>query len=74
MSRDDLLRALLHFPVGLFVAWLISWNTGQGVMLGVAFLMYELLNDWRKVDSSYKDVLGYVWGLAIGSVGVYLWL
>jgi predicted DNA repair protein MutK len=74
MTKQDFIRALLHFPVGLFVAWLISWSVAQGVMMGVAFLTYEVIEDWRIKDRSYKDVYGYALGLGVGSVAVYLWL
>ena len=68
MTKNELIRAAMHFPVGVAVACLISWSLAHGIMLGIAFLIYEIMNDWRKKDWSYKDVYGYIWGLAIGAI------
>ncbi len=72
MNVDDIRRALLHFPVGVFVAWLILVNPALGIMLGITFLVYEIMNDWRKKDWSYKDVYGYAFGLAVGSLLIFI--
>ena len=37
-------------------------------------IAYEVVNDWRKVDHSYKDVLGIVWGYLLGIIGIGLWV
>jgi hypothetical protein len=41
-------------------------------MFAVGFLIYEILNDWRIKDHSYKDVLGYLYGIGAGAVILYL--
>ncbi len=73
MTWEDIKRALLHFPVGVYVAWLITVNSALGIMMGFTFLIYEVMNDWRKEDKSYKDVYGYAIGLGIGAFGLYIW-
>jgi len=47
---------------------------GIGYLSCFSMLAYEAFNDWRKHDSSYKDVLGIVWGFLIGGVGCKVWL
>ncbi len=54
--------------MGAFSAWLITESKEIGVVLVISFLVYEIMNDWRKVDWSYKDVCGFVWGLAIAGL------
>ncbi len=73
MSKDDILRALMHFPVGVYVAWLVTVDPTLCWLLGISFLVYEAMNDWRKKDWSYKDILGFTVGLGVGSFGVFLW-
>lgn len=73
MSKDEIKRAILHFPIGLFVAWVVTFNPTLCWVLGVTFLVYEIMNDWRKKDWSYKDVFGYSFGLGFGAIGVFLW-
>ena len=68
MSRNDWLRLAMHLPVGLFPIWVYSWEKPLGLTLLAAVLIYEAFNDWRKCDMSYKDVLGIVWGAALGSI------
>jgi len=78
MNKDEFIRFWLHFPVGLLIAGLICaglfyselmvYGLVGGVLLGFTFLVYEVINDWRKVDWSYKDVFGEVFGLGTGLV------
>ncbi len=61
-------RFWLHFPVGVLCAWLFTVNPILAVLNAVSFLVYEVLNEWRKADHSYKDVVGFCFGLAVGSI------
>lgn len=70
--RFNLPRAALHFPVGIFAAWLTSWNPALGLLLGAGFLLYEVLEDWRIKDHSFLDVYGFLCGLSVGAVAVWL--
>ena len=66
----DFRRAAIHFPVGIIDAVIFQF-IGQfaGVTFGFLFVFgYEALEDWRIQDRSYKDVLGFLWGLAIGLI------
>lgn len=62
MSKDEVVRLIMHFPVGLFAAWLTIIMPVPGVLFTLGFYVYEVMNDWRKVDWSYKDVIGFVAG------------
>lgn len=64
----DVFRALLHLPVGVFAGWLIIEVTALGIVFSLGFLTYELCEDWRISDRSYKDIFGYLIGLAIAGL------
>lgn len=67
-------RVLLHVPIGAFNAWLF-WHVPQvGVIFFVGFLIYELNEDWRIRDQAWRDIKGYLWGLAIAAVFLILLL
>ena len=69
MTKDDWFRLWLHFPVGALACILTLWKEPVGVSLTVAFIAYEVMNDWRKKDWSYKDVMGFVVGYATTACG-----
>ena len=62
MTKDEIIRFAMHFPVGLFAAWLTIVMPVVGILFVVLFCVYEIMNDWRKVDWSYKDVIGFIAG------------
>lgn len=62
---SPLQRALLHFPVGVFAAFLTHWETAIGAVFAVSFLVYEVIEDWRIHDKSYLDIYGYLFGLGV---------
>lgn len=66
--KSDGFRAVLHFPVGVFTAWLGVRTPMICLVFGLGFLVYEALEDWRIKDRGYKDVFGYLIGIAAGSV------
>lgn len=72
MTKEDMHRALMHMPWG----WLaVSFFLASGWMGFTACMMtlgYEGFNDWRKIDSSYKDVLGICWGVFSGGAIITL--
>lgn len=72
LTKQDIIRAALHFPVGMFTAWLGTINPVVCAVFGAGFLVYEALEDWRIKDLSYKDVFGYLIGIGAGSVILYL--
>jgi len=65
-------EALFHFPVGLFTAFLLHINPALGCLFGLGFISYEVMEDWRIHDKSYLDLYGWLLGLGLG--GVILWL
>lgn len=67
MSKSDMIRAALHFPVGIYTAWLGTFNPVVCLVFGLGFLFYEGIEDWRIKDRSYKDVFGYLIGIGVGS-------
>ncbi len=71
MTKNEIIRALLHLPVGLMNAWFFSFNEMLGLAMVITFLCYEAMNDWRKVDWSYKDIFGYAIGLGMGGIAIY---
>ncbi len=71
MTKDEIIRAFLHLPVGLLNAWFFSFNEMLGLGMVITFLCYEAMNDWRKKDWSYKDIFGYAFGLGLGGVAIY---
>ena len=71
----DFIRGLMHFPVGLFAAWLICVTPLVGVLFAVGFMFYEALEDWRIDDLSYKDMFGFLIGLGAGGfiASILMW-
>ena len=65
MSKQDWHRFWLHFPVGCLCAWLTWQHAALGISLFASFMFYEYMNDWRKIDHSYKDIYGAVFGFGI---------
>lgn len=69
---SDTKRAALHFPVGVFTAWLGTFTPVVCAVFGLGFLVYEVSEDWRIKDRSYKDIFGFLAGIAAGVVLFYL--
>lgn len=59
-TPHDRERFWMHGPVGILAATLTLWDAPTGIVFAGSFLIYEIVQDWRKGDSSYKDVFGYV--------------
>ncbi len=66
LSKDEWERVLMHIPVGMltvvlgfFVAWWL------GPLFGIGFLIYEVDEDWHLRNGAWKDIKGWLWGLAI---------
>ena len=56
----------MHIPWGVLAVGLFLFHPLLGVTACFMELGYEFANDWRKGDSSYKDILGIVYGILIG--------
>lgn len=60
-------RLLLHVPGGLLGAALLWLNGPMGITFNLAFLTYEICQDWESGRRcGFRDILGHVVGLAIG--------
>lgn len=77
MTKLDIIRAGIHFPVGILGAWLVMDGDGGiricGILFVLSFLFYEAIQEWRKVDWSFKDVIGFLIGLATYPTIIKLW-
>ncbi len=70
-------RFLIHLPVGVLAAWLCYYSWAVGIPFVVAFLTYQVIEDWRIKDRSYKDALGFLFGFgataaSLVGYGIYL--
>lgn len=61
-------RFVIHFPLGLFNAWLNKHAGFSGPTFTAGFLAYEFLENQACNDKSYKDVLGWLAGLTVGAI------
>ena len=61
-------RAGIHAPVGVFAAWVIQHSPTLGFTIAITFIAYEIAQDWRIGDRSFKDILGFLIGLSIGAL------
>jgi len=66
MTQNDWFRLAIHLPWGLLAVGLFVFHPLLGMTACFSTFVYELANNWRKGDSSYKDILGIVWGILIG--------
>jgi len=71
-ARHDLVRTLMHIPIGIICGLAVLVNPVLAVMIFAAFLAYEILEDWRIGDHSYIDLNGLVFGLIIAAVLIAL--
>lgn len=55
-------RFFLHMAMGMFTGALL-WGWGlAGILMFLGFLAYEVVEDWRIRDRSYRDIFGFLWG------------
>ena len=66
MNREEWHRLLIHTPWGLLAIGLYLLDPLIAAVACLMELGYEFINDWRKHDKSYKDVVGIVWGILLG--------
>ena len=69
-AEHDMVRALLHVPVGAGVPLAALWvDPIIAAVAGLGFLVYEVSEDWRIADHSYQDIAGFVYGI-FGGVAI----
>ena len=66
-------RNAFHYVAGGITAWISMTIPVLGLTLALTFLIYEAMNDWRKVDHSYHDVLEFCIGIFVVATGLMIW-
>ena len=61
-SKSDWKRFWMHLPIGVICALLVYYLPTIGILATVGFMFYEVLEDWKINDLSFKDMLGFLWG------------
>lgn len=61
----DIIRIAIHLLAGLGTGILLAVVPVVGAALTLGFLVYEVIEDWRINDHSYKDVFGFLLGLGL---------
>lgn len=72
MTKREWAGLLVHIPVGIFQVFCAWLNPVVGIAFLVAFIVYELSEDWKISDGAWLDIRGYLWGIAIGASGLFL--
>lgn len=58
-------RNAIHYVAGGVTGWILAVNPIAGLTLTLIFVAYEGLQDWRKHDNSFHDVLEFAIALFI---------
>ena len=66
-------RNIFHYIAGGITAWIAFTNPVLALTLALTFLIYEAMNDWRKFDHSYHDVLEFLIALFVVATGLNIW-
>ena len=66
-------RNFIHYIAGGITAWVSFTIPVLGLTLALTFLTYEIMNDWRKFDHSYHDVLEFLIALFVVVTGLMIW-
>jgi hypothetical protein len=64
-------RFWMHVPHGIGIGFFTLAHPALGIGFLVVVCFYQLIEEWRIHDLSYKDVAGYGGGIPAGSL---LWL
>ena len=65
--KANAMRLLQHIPVGAFNAWLLHEATPTGVIFFLGVMIYQLDECFHLKDQAWRDIKGYLWGLAIAA-------
>lgn len=66
-------RNPFHWIAGGITGWVGIQNWGLALVCLLAFLTYEIAQDWRKKDWSYHDILEFVIMLFVVVTGLKIW-
>lgn len=61
-------RIMIHIPVGGITVYLLSVSVHLAWIMFIGFMLYELNEDWHREDNAWKDIKGYLWGLALAGI------
>ena len=67
-------RAAIHIPVGIIASLSVLAHFAIALSFTLAFLAYEITEDWRIKDSGFHDIFGFIIGLAVGAALVYYYV
>lgn len=72
-SKRRVEGCLLHIPVGIFTVFCgyVGWYLAL-IFFG-AFMIYEVNEDWHLKDQAWIDIFGYLIGIALGVIGLFIW-
>ena len=65
MTRNDIIRALLHLPVGVVTVISVSTHWVIPLCFSLGFIVYELNEDMHLTDKAYKDIMGWLVGIGL---------
>ena len=71
-KRDSPARFWMHVPAGIGTVLAITVSPLAAIMVFVAFLVYEIVEDWRIGDHGYIDVAGFIGGIWAGIVILFV--
>lgn len=66
-------RNAFHYVAGGITAWAAFYEPMLALCLCLSFLVYEAMNDWRKKDDSYHDILEWDIGIFVVATGILIW-
>jgi len=72
VSNEDVGRVLLHLPLGILTCalWYVDWPLA--IIFAAGFIIYEKEQDKYVVDQAWKDIKGFLWGLGITGVVLFV--
>ncbi len=73
MTEADWKRVVLHIPVGMLGVLFILNCLPVGIVFCLSTWLYEVMDDWRSKDKSFKDVLGICWGYGLGGLVIVIY-
>ena len=53
-------RNAFHYVAGGVAGWILTLNPIAGLGLMFSFMIYEICQDWRKQDWSFRDILEFI--------------
>lgn len=66
-------RNAFHYIAGGIAGWFLITNPLASIGLMLAFMIYEIAQDWRKNDWSFHDILEFVVVFYVVATGLNIW-